>query len=169
MGNVSVPPSVQKHLSEGEQVLGKLAGRGADYYATSKRLLRFTSESQYRSLEYADMSVDLVKHGPRVAIGRWVSLVVGLLIIGFGLLFLSVADEASSPGFPGGSYGVAGFICLIGFGLAFLGASLRTTYYQIRSRGIAESDKEWQVGDPFRWSHSADDFVEILKQRSVSR
>jgi hypothetical protein len=165
--NISVPASVQKHLSEGEEVLGKLSGKGADYYATSKRLLRFTDESHYQPVEYSALSVNSVSLGTPVTIFRVAMVVVGLIIIAFGLLFLSVADEAEAPGFPGGSFGLVVFFWILGLGCAFIGASVRSSYYQIRAPGIAEGDKQWQIGSPLRWARSADKFVEILKQRSA--
>ena len=163
-----MPSSVQKHLSQGEVVLGKLAGKGADYYATDRRLLRFTSESQYQSLEYTHISVDSVNWGVQVTVGRVVMVVFGLFVAFAGILFLTV-NFGRVVGFPGGKSGFVLVLWLLGVGAAALGASLRSSYYQIRTPGVAQNDKAWRFWDLLRWSHGADNFADILKQRSARR
>jgi hypothetical protein len=166
LDKISVPQSVQKQLSPGEDVVGKLASRGADYYATNGRLLRFTGESHYQSLEYSTLSVNSVSYGARIAICRVAAVVLGLFIIFTGMVVLT--DPANVNGFPGGKPGFVLLLWVMGLGCAFFGASLRSSYYQMQAPGVREGDKEWRIGDPFRWTRSADKFVEILKQKSAS-
>jgi len=164
---ISVPKSVQEHLSEGEEVVGKLVSPSAEYYATNRRLLRFTSESQFQSLEYSSLSVNSVSSR------WWLSLPLRAFAVVFGLAnaFMGVLIRLDSTtrveGFPGGKTGLMLFFLVLGLGIAALGASSQSKCYQIQAPGIAKDDKSWRIGPFFRWYHGGDNFVRTLREKSV--
>ena len=167
MEKISVPKSVQEHLSEGEEVVGKLVSPSAEYYATNRRLLRFTGESQFQSLDYSSLSVNSASSGWRLSWPlRAFAVVFGLCVAFVGVL-IRLDSTTGVEGFPGGKTGLMLVFLVLGLGFVALGASLQSKCYQIQAPGIARDDKAWRIGPFFRWSHSGDNFVRTLREKSV--
>lgn len=171
MEKINVPKSVQKHLSEGEEVIGKHSSSKGDYYATNKRLLRFTSASRYEALEYPTLFIKKVeRHGVIAAsLARIVLVLIGLFCVGLGCLIFAGVEGFTVDGSAMYNFGVALLFWVVGLGCAASGLFMRTSYYQIQSPAIAEKDrKQWQIVARWRWSGSADKLVEVLRQKSAS-
>jgi hypothetical protein len=151
-------------------VIGKISTPKADYYATNKRLLRFTSESRYQALEYPTLSVNKAERlGAMAPIFRIVLVLVGLLSVGLGCLIFAGGEGFSVGGSAMYKFGVSLLFWVVGLGAVALGFFVRISYYQIQAPGIAEKDrKNWRFSDSFQWSKSAAKFVEVLKQKSAN-
>lgn len=167
MEKINVPKSVQKHLSAGEEVIGKQSGARGDYYATNKRLLRFTSESRYQALEYPTLSIKKVERlGVIAFLARIVLVLIGLFSVGLGCLMFAGVEGLTIHGSAMYKFGVSLLFWVVGLGSVALGLFMRTSYYQIQSPGIAEKNrKEWRISQPFSWPKSVDKFVEVLRQK----
>jgi len=162
-----VPKSVQKHLSEGEEVIGKQSSARGDYFATNKRLLRFTSDSRYQALEYHTLSINKVERfGAMAFLARIVLVVIGLFSVGLGCLMFAGVEGFTVHGSAMYKFGVSLLFWVVGLGSVALGLVMRTSYYQIQAPGIAEKDrKQWQISEALKWPGNADKFVELLKQK----
>ena len=148
-------------------MVGKLVSPSAEYYATNRRLLRFTSESQFQSLEYSSLSVNSVSSGWRLSLPmRAFAVVFGLFVAFMGIL-IRLDSTTGLEGFPGGKTGLMLFLLVLGLPFVALGVSLQSKCYQIQAPGIARDDKAWRIGPFLRWSHSGDNFIRILRQKSV--
>ena len=169
MENIEIPKWVEGQLLEGEKVISRLSHGMADYYATDKRLLRFTGKSNCRALEYGKMSITFVRYGLGWSIFRTFAVIFGLLCIGLGILGFV------GPTFYSGTtiyHTQAPFEYVLlfwGIGLFCILVPLnsRYGYYQIKGVGIFTQDlKKWQIVRN-RWgAGNIDRFVKIVKEGS---
>jgi len=166
--NINVSQSVQNQLSKGEEVIGTYLGRNADYFATNKRLLRFTSETKYQSLDYNTISVNLVNRRVGINIIRLIAIGFGILICALGLLI--IFDSSMGIDDVDDIIGVT-ILFVMGLVTILIGAVLNIAwlkYYQIQAPGVAGNDlREWRLTDSFSWAGNATKFVEIIKQKST--
>lgn len=169
MESIEIPKWVEGQLLEGEKVISRLSHGMADYYATDKRLLRFTGKSNCRALEYGKMSITFVRYGLGWSIFRTFSVIFGSLCIGFGILgFIGPTTHSGTTVMHWGApfeyvlllWGV-GLFCIL------LPLNSRYAYYQIKGAGLYTQDlKKWQIVRN-RWgAGNVDRFADIVKERS---
>jgi len=161
MQNIKVPESVAKQLSSDESVIGKDTNGGADFYATDRRLLRFTSPSQYRELDYAQLSITFIKGGIVGTIGS-------ILVIFMSLAIIALPILATTSGDVRPLHFSVYILCYI-IGISFILMALIVFYgrYQITAPGFDKNDlRRWRLGR-YRWfSGNTVRFAKLIKERS---
>jgi len=85
MEHIKVPKWVEEQLLDGEKAVSKISSGSrlnmVDYFATDKRLLRFSGKSDCEVLEYSKASITFKKYGLGTSSFRVFALVFGLLVI----------------------------------------------------------------------------------------
>ena len=148
MPEVKAPRWVEKNLLIGEKVIAMYSTDRADFYATDKRLLRFSGKSKYRALEYNNLTIQLIKHGLRRIISGVMLFIVGIICIIFGILGY-IGPRIYLGGHPT-NFNAPFEIVLLFMGIGVFGIVMaflmQTCYYQIESPDIAKYDMEnWRI------------------------
>lgn len=173
MDNVKVPKWVEQQLSKGEKVISTISTGGrlnlADYYATNKRLLRFTGKSNYDVLEFEKTSIILKKYGLGSSILRIFGVLFGLFCISLGILtYVGPTIRTGSTTLNlRAPFSFTLLSCGIGLFVIFIVLWGRYAYYQIECPGFDNKDlKKWRIERP-RWgAGKIDRFAETIKERT---
>ena len=167
MAEIGVPQLVKDKLSIGETVVGKYATRYGDYIATSKRLMLFQSQSKFTSINYPEVSINLVKYGAGWTVFRFFCILIGLLSIVVGILgsiglTIDTGDSVTHFDAP---FGYALLFWFMGLFIIFIVLIMRYAYYQISAPGIDKKDtKKWRI-ERVRWGGgTADTFAAALQK-----
>jgi hypothetical protein len=167
MASVAVPGWVRAQLLDGESVLAKASGSFADYYATDRRLLRFTGKSNCEATRYSDVSITLRRHG-------WGWHLLGLFAVAFSVAVAALGVLMLwGPTIGDTDYSGPPILALVMFGLAaslvWVTINFAYRYYQI---SIWREDKgtpdNWRFPRPrFALGNPAlDRFAAIVEERS---
>ena len=162
-----LPGWVRAQLLDGESVLAKASAGHADYYATDRRLLRFTGKSNCEAVPYSHLSVSLQKYGWGWQIFRLFAVAFSVAVAALGVLVLwgpTIGDtDYGGPTPIAIAFFVAGGLTL----LAVL--VYRYRYYQISVwRADRGSSERWCIERPrFALGNPAlDRFAAVLEKRS---
>jgi hypothetical protein len=173
MGNMKIPKWVEEQLLEGEEVISKISSGSrlnmVDYYATDKRLLRFSGKTDYEVLEYDKLSIAFTKYGLATGIFRIFSLLFGLFCISLGILTFvgPTFHTGTSTLRTKAPFEVSLLFCGIGFFVILAAIGGRYGYYQIEEQGVDSKElKKWRIGRT-RWGGGkVDRFAKVVEERS---
>lgn len=161
MENIKVPKSVEEKLLEGERVVGKISNGGADFYATDKRLLRFTSASDYWVLEYSQISsIKLTKHVIRLTIFRLLAAILGLYFIAIGINSFIDPDMISTP------FGAKILLFVIGAAAIIFAIISDVSYYQITAPDFDNKDyRRWRLQQFCLTARNVKKFLKLIEEK----
>jgi hypothetical protein len=173
MESIKVPDGVKEQLSEGERVISGLSSwffvGSASFYATDKRLLRFTRKSECDSLPYDGLSVIKKNLLAVSVIGSFVMVLGGLCLIAMAIVSF-IGPEYTRPG--GGIYSLKGppclslIACLAGLwaGLVFP-SLLPYGAYWIESPHLDKRElRKWRIARYWFTGRRLDRFVRSIEQ-----
>lgn len=167
-GDIKVSTVIQQKLLPDEKPIGQLNNGRADFVATNKRLLRFSSGG-FQPLDYVQISdvsyktSSSKKLAARVAIG--LCMIVMLLITIF--IWISAFDESVRNV----SITDAIIITVVAAGIGVIGFMAATRdfgFYQVESTAYDKANlKSWQITRPPAYFGNAnvDEFVKTVKEQ----
>jgi protein-S-isoprenylcysteine O-methyltransferase Ste14 len=170
VGPVNVSSVVQEKLLPGESPIRQLSNGRADYVATDKRLLRFSS-SGFEQIEYTGIAaVNYKTSGGKKAAVRiligfclliMLAITVGIWVASFDSSIRNVSTtDAIIVTIIAGVIGVIGLLAL----------SRDFGFYQIESKpGVQSNAGSWRIVRPPAYFGNAnvDEFIKILKEHLV--
>jgi hypothetical protein len=158
---IKVTKKVRERLLAGEEVVGKVSGSSTmwdsvDYYATTKRMLRFErsgwwlfffgflgflKKKEYSgALEYSRIS------GTTLVARRPTSNVIIGLVFGPMMLLAGVCILALSSGSVNDASFYGWLLILLGLFFLAMFCGIKQTYYQFQARDLSEKEmKEWRI------------------------
>ena len=162
-----VPGWVRAQLLDGESVLAKASAGHVDYYATDRRVLRFTGKSNCEAARYSDVSITLRRRGWGWQLYRLFAVAFSVAVAALGVLVLwgptiGDTDYAGPPLIALAFFGLAAFLFWIMLNFVH-------KYYQMSiGREDNGTTDKWRIQRPrFALGNPAlDRFAAIVEERS---
>jgi hypothetical protein len=173
MESIKVPDRVKEQLSEGERVISELSSwlfvGSASFYATDKRLLRFTRKAECDSLQYDGLSVTKKSLLVVYVISSLVMVLFGLCLIAMAIVILI------GPEYTAGHtiYNLKGppclslIACLAGLWALVFPCLLPHGAYWIESPHLDKGElRKWRIVRHWFSSRKLDRFVRAIEDRA---
>ena len=169
MVSVQTPDWVKEHLSDGEDVISRFSTGIVSYYASDRRVLRFSRKSECDSLPYDQLSITYKSHLSFYVAASLVILVCALCVIAFSILTF-VGPDVKSGGTVTITKAPLGFscgICFAGLWTLAVPVVLPFGYYQFTSPDLdSQALKKFRIGQDLLSGRKLEKFVEAIEQKS---